>query len=131
MPVVNDSGADMPACDVGGCAPLARPVPSVVTKEAHEGNWVDGKPHGRGAWTCSDGSLYVGLFKANLFDGIGIPRDMGTYLGQWTDDKRNGIGTRILPNGVCYSGKWRDNQPHSLGALTPTGEPDDARSWRY
>jgi len=36
--------------------------------------------------------------------------DGGTYIGEFKDDKINGLGSYTGPDGVEFSGKWKDDK---------------------
>ena len=67
----------------------------------YEGEIENGKPHGNGTWTMSDGSTYVGQFVNGLREGI------GTFT--WSKD-----GTW---SGKSYEGLWKDNRQHGKGKM--------------
>ena len=56
-------------------------------ENVYEGEYRDGKEHGRGTFTWGDG---------------------GRYEGEWRDGKPNGRGTATFPNGNRYEGQWHD-----------------------
>jgi hypothetical protein len=39
------------------------------------------------------------------------------YLGNWKNDKRNGLGTFRWSNGDRYIGYWKDNQIAGIGQM--------------
>jgi hypothetical protein len=39
------------------------------------------------------------------------------YLGNWENDKRNGLGTFRWSNGDRYIGYWKDNQIAGIGQM--------------
>lgn len=53
------------------------------------------------------------------------------YVGDWSDDMRNGHGTHTYANGDVYIGKWKDDKKHFRGQLTEkaTGDVYEC-SWR-
>ena len=55
-----------------------------------------------------DGSIYLGEFSGNeeKRNGVGILlcEDKSKYKGQWSEDKPNGKGQYIYPNGDYYFG---------------------------
>jgi len=55
----------------------------------YEGEILDGKPHGKGKYTWSDGSYYEGDFINN---------------------KRHGIGKMTYPDGRIEEGNWKDGE---------------------
>ena len=58
-------------------------------REKYQGEFKDGKRHGQGTLTYSDGEKYVGEFK---------------------DGKRHGQGTDTLKNGTKYVGEFKDGK---------------------
>ena len=51
------------------------------------GEYKDGKKHGKGSYTWSDGGIYV---------------------GNWKEGKEHGHGTYTSPAGRKYVGEWKD-----------------------
>lgn len=39
------------------------------------------------------------------------------YEGAWEDQKRNGYGVQIFPNGAIYEGNWQNNKAEGFGRL--------------
>lgn len=37
-----------------------------------------------------------------------------TYKGQWNEDRKEGFGTQVYPDGTKYEGEWVDNNRHGL-----------------
>ena len=66
------------------------------------GEWKDGKEHGQGTQTSSDGRKYVGEFKNGLLNGQGTETtpDGTKYVGKFKDGERNGQGTLTFPDGT-------------------------------
>ena len=82
----------------------------------YEGEIENGKPHGNGTWTMSDGSTYVGQFVNGLREGIGP--------FTWSKD-----GTW---SGKSYEGLWKDNRQHGKGKITferEEGEKNEGQIW--
>jgi hypothetical protein len=65
--------------------------------EVYDGEWVQGKQHGRGRQTWSDGTHYDGEYQSDL---------------------RHGKGKETLPGGVVYDGEWADGRRHGEGRLS-------------
>ena len=40
-----------------------------------------------------------------------------SYKGQWKDDRKNGFGTEINPDGTKYEGEWSGNKRHGKGTI--------------
>lgn len=60
--------------------------------------------------------FYLGEFRNNRRNGIGMylrynsstPNDI--YIGHWQNDLKNGDGFYCMPNGVCYCGEFVNNK---------------------
>ena len=115
-----------------------------------EGNWVDGKMHGRGKMEYADGSEFSGNFKNNLRHGHGTMyygKGNGTpyesplksnsgrgkvldgygrcrYSGGWQHDRWHGHGVYYCSDGTMYEGEFRNGVRHGQGkqTLIPTTE---------
>ena len=49
--------------------------------------------------------------------------NIGTYVGEWKDDKYHGQGTYTVANGDKYVGEFKDGKYHGQGTYTyPNGE---------
>lgn len=59
--------------------------PDNKIEEKYEGEWVDGKMHGRGIYYYSDGTVYDGT---------------------WAEGKMHGKGVFVYPNGNKYDGEF-------------------------
>ena len=73
------------------------------------GEGKDGKRHGQGTVTYSNGKKYVGEFKNGKKHGQGTFTwsDGEKYEGEWKDDKKHGLGTETYPNGSKYVGEFK------------------------
>ena len=67
------------------------------------GEWLNGKPHGRGTYNYASGSVYKGSFENGLSNGYGIytwKKPDGSifqiYEGDWIQDKRSGWGVETV-----------------------------------
>lgn len=80
-----------------------------------EPEFIDGK----GAFIFPDNSKYEGDYQLNTSDGTKKRHGSGSmtwslhpvekYVGQWLDDRMNGIGTYSFASGTVYDGGMRDN----------------------
>jgi hypothetical protein len=80
----------------------------------YEGEWRNGKRHGRGICIFSDGSVYEGDFKKSHIHGHGVMiwSDGGWYLGDWHKDEMHGWGMELEPDGtVRHEGRWKRGVP--------------------
>ena len=85
----------------------------------------EGKYHGDGTITFSDGRKYVGEFKDDKFNGQGTITfsDGRKYVGEFKDEKRNGQGTFSWSKGNKYVGEWKDDKFNGQGTYNwPNGE---------
>ena len=70
--------------------------------DKYEGEIENGKPHGDGTWTMSNGATYVGEWVNGCREGLGTftwskfgPASGKSYEGQWKNNKRHGKGKMI------------------------------------
>ena len=63
----------------------------------YDGDTKEGKRHGRGKYSYSNGQQ---------------------YYGDWRDDMRSGKGEEIWPDGRVYFGEWRKDAFHGKGTFT-------------
>jgi hypothetical protein len=83
----------------------------------YEGDIENGKPHGNGTWTQSDGATYVGQWVNGLREGLGTftwseksPQSGKSYEGEYKNNKRHGKGKLIYDGGHVDEGNWIDNE---------------------
>ena len=98
-------------------------------KQVYEGEYRDGKEHGRGTF-ISDDNRYEGEFRNGKKNGQGTQTWASgqTYEGEWRNGKPHGEGTcinaeveNLTSDGVYrrrYRGGWREGKWHGLGVLT-------------
>jgi hypothetical protein len=99
--------------------------------EIYEGNWREGKMHGRGRLEWFD-SVYEGDFEYGLRTGNGTLRYTSdqTYTGAWKTGRPHGQGTLTYGNGDKYVGEWKDGKKHGTGAMNySTGDKYEGE-WR-
>ena len=82
-------------------------------KGVYVGEEIDGKRHGQGTVTYSNGKKYVGEFKNGKKHGQGTQTwsNGKKYVGEFKNGKRNGQGTMTYSDGRKYvggvkNGKW-------------------------
>ena len=85
-----------------------------------QGEMVDGKPHGHGTLTETDGSGYEGGWRDGMWHGHGTSTwpDGTRYEGEWRDGAEHGYGTYTEADGDRYEGEWRGGVWHGYGTLT-------------
>ena len=73
-----------------------------------------------GAKYFSDGSSYIGEFKDNKPQGLGTltVANETKYVGEFNDGVYHGQGTITLANGDKYVGSFKDNKIHGRGTYT-------------
>lgn len=84
------------------------------------GNYQQGKIHGKGVYTWSDGDKYDGEWVSDKMHGKGVRTwtNGDKYNGEWKDDKMHGKGTYVWLNGDKYVGDWVSNEMHGKGIYT-------------
>ena len=87
------------------------------------GKYKDGKKHGKGRYTWSDGGIYVGNWKEGKQHGQGTYTTPAgrKYVGEWKEGKYNGQGTETLSNGWKYAGEWKEGKPWNIKIYGKTG----------
>mgnify|MGYP003977906595 CR=1 FL=1 len=68
------------------------------------GEMKDGKEHGKGIYTCADGSKI--------------------YEGEWKDGLEHGKGIYTWPDGSKYEGEFKDENKHGKGMEKRGGKSD-------
>ncbi|NWH97727.1 AL2CL protein, partial [Tichodroma muraria] len=90
----------------------------------YEGEWLWGKPHGKGTLKWRDGRNHVGDFQDGLEHGFGIclvPRRSedryDCYKCHWYQGKMRGYGICEYGNDLVYKGYFKDNMRQGFGIL--------------
>ena len=86
----------------------------------YKGNYKDGKYHGQGTYTWSDGDKYEGGWKQGKKHGYGIYTHFNgvKYVGEWKQGKKHGHGSYSFPDGEKYVGEWKEGKKHGHGSYT-------------
>ncbi|XP_014662754.1 PREDICTED: MORN repeat-containing protein 4-like [Priapulus caudatus] len=87
----------------------------------YTGEWNDdGKRHGLGYMTFSDGSSYDGRFENGLCNGYGVMMflDKSRYQGEFTSGKFHGLGIFQRSDGMMFEGEFQDGKINGLGVVT-------------
>ena len=111
----------------------------------YEGEWKDGKKHGKGTWKRSDaksraecaeewndfsvngkrsfewagGDVYEGEWKDDEWHGKGTYKDVNgdVYKGQWKANKKEGKGVMAYANQDIYDGEWKNGTKNGQGKM--------------
>ncbi len=83
----------------------------------YEGDWKQHYREGKGKLISKSGDVYTGDFKHNQFSGKGIMRyaDGDRYEGDWRQSKPNGMGIYSFANGEMYRGSFKDGAFEGFG----------------
>jgi hypothetical protein len=122
LPCVADAQNRLPPC------PSDRPVEewtncygtSADAKgNLYEGDFKDGKRHGRGVGTFIDDTIYTGEFKDDSLTGKGVATYASgdKYVGEFKNGLRNAFGTYTHANGNVYVGQYKDGKRNGKGTL--------------
>ena len=87
---------------------------------SYEGEYRNDKRHGQGTSTKPNGDKYVGEFKDGEMIGQGTytHSDGSSYEGEWKDGKQDGQGTYTWSDGKKYVGEWKDGFKTGQGTIT-------------
>ncbi|MCL2722582.1 MAG: hypothetical protein FWD47_14730 [Treponema sp.] len=81
----------------------------------YEGDTFEGKHHGKGKFTGTNGKSFEGEWKYGKQHGKGIYKDANEeYDGDWVDGKSHGKGKRSDNDGV-YEGDFENGSKHGNG----------------
>jgi hypothetical protein len=82
----------------------------------YEGEFHQGKKHGKGVKTWARGDRYEGTFADDYMEGwgryvwgVGSGYAGDHYEGEMTRDKRNGYGIYTWASGDSYAGPWKED----------------------
>lgn len=99
------------------------------TGQIYNGDYVNGKRHGKGQWRSSKdltkSSSYVGEYKLDQKHGQGLYTwaSGNVYKGEYWEDERNGFGRMEWIDGSIYEGEWLNGIQHGFGKMTfPNGK---------
>ena len=94
----------------------------------YEGDFVNGKFHGKGKYTWADGTYYEGDFANGDFNGYGKRTydDGAVYEGEFENDMRHGKGKLTYADGETYEGEYKEGKRHGRGKwVLPDGTVQD------
>ncbi len=89
----------------------------------YEGDFLEGKKHGKGTQTETNGTSYEGSWSKNMYHGVGCLKSLNSmYTGNFHTGTFHGVGTIEKDSGTKYSGQWCHGVYHGEGDLiTPEG----------
>lgn len=112
---------------------------------SYEGEFLDGKRHGRGTYNFADKAKYVGEWRSGDMSGLGrmefsgggsftgefradmwvrgvqVSENGNKYEGAFENKRRHGKGAFTWTNGDTYIGHWKDGLANGEGVLTIKG----------
>ena len=91
-------------------------------KGVYVGDLKDGKRHGQGTLTFSDGRKYEGEYRDDKRHGQGtLTKPNGDkYVGEFKDGKQDSQGTETYSDGSSYEGEWKDGYRTGQGTFSTT-----------
>ena len=101
-------------------------------KGVYVGEKKDGKRHGQGTLTFSDGSSYEGEYRNDKRHGQGtLTKPNGDkYVGEFKDGERTGQGTLTKPNRDKYVGEFKDGKQDGQGTYTHSDGKKYVGEWK-
>jgi hypothetical protein len=83
----------------------------------YEGNWINGRYHGKGYTCFASGDFYTGDYKSDHMHGQGTYcwKDGRAYAGEFCEDERQGHGVYSWPAGSSFTGSFVGGQMHGSG----------------
>ncbi|CAF1218516.1 unnamed protein product [Rotaria sordida] len=83
----------------------------------YEGEWKDGKKHGKGKMDYANGYKYIGDWVEDVATGEGvfIWTNGDQYEGQYQNGQRHGKGLYTYANGDKYMGDWFEDKKSGQG----------------
>ncbi|CAK9205754.1 unnamed protein product [Sphagnum jensenii] len=93
---------------------------------SYRGSWKANYFHGLGLLYGKCGEMYEGYFENGKRCGMGkqtyrdwTSKDMSfhIYIGEWVDNKRDGVGTLRMVNGNVYQGHFKNDLKEGMGVF--------------
>jgi len=86
----------------------------------YQGEFRDGKLHGKGIFYYTDGNKYIGDWADQMRSGKGrmIYANGDEYFGAFQNNRIQGYGTMKYANGNRYEGDWQNDRPSGEGVFT-------------
>jgi len=101
--------------------PTPPPVPKVLNGyhkkkfddgSVYEGNFMNGKPEGKGTMKYVGGASYIGEWHYGLREGEGTWNypNGDSYMGSWLRGRMHGRGTLKKKDGMVIVGEWKNDR---------------------
>ena len=75
-----------------------------------EGEFENGFPKGYGRYSIlNKENFYEGIWDKEILIGIEIWKDGTIYMGDFQNNKKNGVGMYRWPDGTIYYGEWKND----------------------
>ena len=75
-----------------------------------EGEFENGFPKGYGKYSIvNEGRFYEGIWDKEILIGIETWKDGTIYMGNFENNKKNGVGMYRWPDGTIYYGEWKND----------------------
>jgi len=105
-----DNSKQYSCFDNGIANGITKYVISDKTKIIFEGEFENGFPKGYGRYSLiNEGKFYEGLWDKEFLLGIETWKDGTIYMGNFENNKKNGVGMYRWPDGTIYYGEWKND----------------------
>ncbi|XP_006893104.1 PREDICTED: ALS2 C-terminal-like protein [Elephantulus edwardii] len=136
FPVLGARGLDSPEPPTCRCATYTFCREGRLCQATYEGEWCQGRPHGKGTLKWPDGQNHVGYFRQGLEHGFGIclvPQaaedKFDCYKCHWREGSMCGYGICEYSTDEVYKGYFQEGLRHGFGVLeSPLQAP---HSYKY
>ncbi len=99
--------------------------------DRYEGEYVDGKRHGMGTMYYAAGGVYAGRWENSKKSGHGTfeSANKDRYVGDFQDGAFCGQGTYYFSNGNVYEGEWLNSRRNGSGVMTFADGTKERQNW--
>jgi len=98
----------------------------------YEGEWRDHQRHGQGKLELTNGVVYDGGWEHGVKSGRAtvIWPSSDRYVGEYSANERSGLGTYTWASGREYTGEWLEGEEHGQGTKTLTDGREFNGNWK-